>query len=90
MPVDQKRWFAIHFIGMGSYLTLVSALGLLAGHGVIPVSLMWFMLGISGMMFFAAMSIGTIPEPRTTASATITRHPSAEPPIEPFPFRRSA
>ena len=87
-PTGQLRWFLVNFLGMGSYLTLVLALGLSAINDILPQQLFWFLLGLSGLAFaFALMIPGTAATPPRVVGAIDLREPPIDPPV---PARRTA
>lgn len=63
-PGKQVGWFLLSLLGMGGYLTLVAAIGLLAVHDVLPAEAVWTMLGTAVVAFSAALLVGRFEEPR--------------------------
>ena len=63
-PRNQVAWFVLSLLGMGGYLTLVAAIGLLAVYGVLAPEAVWTMLGTAVLAFSAALLIGRFEEPR--------------------------
>ena len=87
-PGGQLRWFLLSFLSMGSYFTLVAALGLAAVNDILPQTLFWYLLGLSAAAFSAALMV-----PGTSAGHDASRdrakdNPPADPPL--LPVRRSA
>jgi hypothetical protein len=89
VPVAQLRWFMLNFLGMGSYLTLVIALGLASLHGLLPAPLLWFLLVLSAAAFGTALIFPATPMQRSPARRPATQEePPADPPL--LPVRKSA
>lgn len=87
-PIGQFRWFLVHCLGMGAYISLVVALGLSAVHDIIPQQLFWFLLGLSALAFGLALMIpGTATRPAPAAGAIDLSEPPLDPPV---PARRMA
>lgn len=88
-PVGQLHWFLLNFVGMGSQVTLATALGLMSLQIEIAPTLLWFLLGASCISFMAALSIAGVAEPRSINEPAAKQEPQVEPPA-PTPLRRRA
>ena len=88
-PVGQLRWFTLTFFSLSSYLTLIAALGLTAHQELLPVTLFWFLLGLSAVAFASALMFPGTRQPRPMAALAEMREP---PPVDPpiMPLRESA
>ena len=52
---SQWLWFLATLVSMGSYLTLVCAVSLMALNDLLAPDVMWFMLGTAGLAFCTAL-----------------------------------
>lgn len=87
-PLGQLRWFAVSFTSMGSYLTLVTALGLSSLNGLLPQPLFWYLLGLSAAAFSAALLFPAMPPSVQPPALERSQVPPADPPI--MPLQKSA
>ena len=87
-PVGQGRWFMLSFLSMGSYLTLILALGLAEAQDMLPQSLFWYLLVLSAAAFAAALMFPGVAAQRPATATLETQEPPADPPL--LPVRKSA
>ena len=78
-PKAQIRWFLSALAGMGSYLTLVVAIGLLAIHDILPQEAVWYMLGAAALAFSSALLFGRFEEPRALTETAAIEVPQPAP-----------
>lgn len=61
-PVGQAAWFLANLVAMGSYLTLVTLLGLLGAEGAISPQTFWMLLAAASLAFCAALMFAHVPQ----------------------------
>ena len=83
-PNSQWRWFLISLVSMSSYLTLVSAISLLAWSDLIAPEAMWLLLGSAGLAFCTALLFSRFELPPQVVAIAPLVQPS------PHPMRKTA
>ena len=79
-PHGQWLWFLTSLVSMSSYLTLVSAVSLMAYNELIAQEAMWLLLGSAGLAFCTALLFTRFELPRQVM-ASGTMEPALSKPI---------
>ena len=78
-PSSQWLWLATNFLSMGGYITLLTALSLLAVHDAIESHTMWLMFGAAALAFCSALLFPRFELPQYVTQRAPVEKPSRQP-----------